>query len=128
MNDYIPESHWLWVEHAIRVAASVCVQALRNGMSAGFATNMPMDQEKERTLITPADGGAQEEELLASFARLSIRRTKRFPELLEEMCAHSDLDILVLSCYDSDTIRASLDELSRRGNQVSFHVLEGGRS
>ena len=126
MNNYIPESHWPWVEQAIRVAASVCVQALRNGMSAGFATNMPMEQSQERTLIMPADGGAQEEELLASFARLSIRRTKRFPELLEEMYAYSDLDILVLSRYESDTIRNALDELRRCGNQVTFHVLDGG--
>jgi len=126
MNNYIPENHWPWVEHGIRVAASVCVQALRNGMSAGFGTNMPMDQEQERTLVMPADGGAQEEELLAAFARLSIRRTKRFPELLEEMYAYTDLDILVLSRYDSDTIRNTVDELRRRGNQVTFHVLEGG--
>ena len=126
MNSYIPESHWPWVEQAIRVAASVCVQALRNGMSAGFAANMPMGESQDRTIILPADGGAQEEELLGSFARLSIRRTKRFPELLEEMCAYSDLDILVLSCYDSDTVRSSLDELRRHGNQVTFHILEGG--
>ena len=126
MKNYVPENHWPWVEYAIRVAASVCVQALRNGMSAGFAANMPMDQEQERTLVMPADGGAQEEELLATFARLSIRRTERFPELLEEMYAYTGLDILVLSRYDSDTIQSSLDELRRRGNQVTFHVLEGG--
>lgn len=125
-NNYIPESHWPWVEQAIRVAASVCVQALRSGMSAGFASNMPMDQGQERTLILPADGGAQEEELLASFARLSIRRTKRFPELVEEMCAYSGMDILVLSRYDSDSLQRSLEELRRCGNQVTFHVLEGG--
>ena len=85
-----------------------------------------MGESQDRTIILPADGGAQEEELLGSFARLSIRRTKRFPELLEEMCAYSDLDILVLSCYDSDTVRSSLDELRRHGNQVTFHILEGG--
>ena len=95
-------------------------------MSAGFASNMPMDQGQERTLMLPADGGAQEEELLASFARLSIRRTKRFPELVEEMCAYSGMDILVLSRYDSDSLQRSLEELRQCGNQVTFHVLEGG--
>ena len=126
MNNYLPESHWPWVEQSIRVAASICVQALRSGMSAGFAANMPLDQSQDRTLVLPADGTAQEEVLLSTFARLNIRRAKRFPELLEEMTAYSDFDILVLSRYDSDSIQNSLAELRRCGNQVTFHVLEGG--
>lgn len=126
MNNYIPESHWPWVEQAIRVAASVCVDALRSGMSAGFGSNMPLGKSDETTLILPADGAAQEEELLAAFARLSIRRTKRFPELLEEIRKYQDLDILVISRYGSDTINQSLDMLRRNGNQVTFYEMEGG--
>lgn len=126
MNNYVPESHWPWVEEGIRVAASVCIQALRSGLSAGFATNMPMDQSQERTLLLPADGAAQEEELLAAFARLNMKRTVRFPELLEELEAYQDLDILLLSCYDSESIRLCADKLRKAGNQVTFHCLEGG--
>lgn len=126
MNNYIPESHWPWVEQAIRVAASVCVDALRSGMSAGFGSNMPLGKSDETTLILPADGAAQEEELLAAFARLSIRRTKRFPELLEEIRKYQDLDILVISRYGSDTINQSLDMLRRNGNQVTFYEMDGG--
>lgn len=126
MNNYVPESHWNWVEQAIRVAASVCVEALRSGMSAGFGCNMPMGKSDESTLILPADGTAQEEELLAAFAKLSIRRTERFPELLEEIKKFQDLDILVISRYSSDTIHQSLDMLRRNGNQVTFYEMEGG--
>ena len=126
MNDYVPEKHWPWVESAIRVVASICVQTLRSGMSAGFAANMPLGNGQSSTLILPSDGAAQEEELLAAFAKLSIRRTQRFPELLEDIGKHSDLDILVISAYDSESIRLGLEKLRRSGDQVTFHRLEGG--
>lgn len=126
MNNYVPEAHWPWVEDGIRVAASVCVQALRGGMSAGFCGNMPMGDSQDSTLILPSDGAAQEEELLAAFARLNVRRTKRFPELLEDLQSYQDLDILVISHYDSESIQLSLEKLRRSGNQVTFHLMEGG--
>jgi len=126
MNNYVPESHWPWVEAGIRMAASVCVQALRSGMSAGFASNMPLGHSQERTLLLPADGSAQEEELLAAFARLSVRRTVRFPELLEDLEKYQDLDLLIISRYDSESIRLCVDKLRQAGNQVTFYQMEGG--
>jgi hypothetical protein len=36
------------------------------------------------------------------------------------------LDILVLSSYDSDSVQEGIASLRRAGNQVNFHLLEGG--
>jgi len=114
------------VENGIRLAASLCVYALRAGLSAGFASNMPLGESKDCTLLLPAPGSAREEELLTAFARQTIRCVRRFPTLLEDLTAHSGLDVLVLSSYDSESIREGIGNLRRAGNQVTFHLLEGG--
>ena len=126
LNRYVPESQEQWVEEAIRLCVTVCIQALRSGLSAGIAANMPMGDSQESTLILPADGAAREEELLAACARLNMQCTQRFPVFLESLEKHTGLDILVISRYDGDSIRQSLDKLSAAGNQVSFHLMEGG--
>lgn len=114
------------IEHGISFAATVCAHALRNGLSAGFAANMPQLQEKESTLILPQDGNAQEEILLSAMAKLTLTRTLYFPTFLESLAVYSGMDILVLSMYECDKIRAAMDRLRRNGNQVSFQLLEGG--
>ena len=125
-NHYIPENEAQKIEEGIRLAASLCVHTLRAGLSAGFATNMPLEQNMESTLLLPADGAAQEEELLSSFARLDIRCAVKFPTFLESLEQYSDLDMLVLSLYDSETVQDSLEKLRQAGNNVTFHLLEGG--
>jgi len=125
-NHYIPENEAGKIEEGIRLAASLCIHTLRAGLSAGFAANMPMGKGADSTVLLPADGAAQEEELLASFARLHIQCTEKFPAFLESMERYSGLDILVLSLYDSETVRDSLRRLRQAGNQVTFHLLEGG--
>ena len=112
------------IEYGISVAATMCVNALRNGLSAGFATNMPFGEEKESVVMLPAGGAAREEELLAAFARLSVVRTLAFPLFLDTLTDVTDMDVLVLSCYDSPDVQAGLDKLRRQGNQVTLHLLE----
>lgn len=114
------------IEYGISLAASLCVQAIRMGLSAGFAANMPQGRSKESTILLPMDGAAREEELLAAFARLDVVRTQSLPLLLEALTKYNDLDILILSRYDSDAVRESMEQLRRCGNQVTFHLLEGG--
>lgn len=126
LNKYVPETQEQWVEEAIRMCATVCIQALRSGFSAGIAANMPMGDSQESTVILPADGAAREEELLASCARLKLECTQRFPVFLETLEKHTGLDILVISRYEGDSIRQSLQKLTIAGNQVTFHLMEGG--
>ena len=125
-TNYISETHIDSVENGIRLAASLCVYALRSGLSAGFASNMPLEGGNESTLLLPVPGAAQEEELLTAFARQTVRCVQRFPTLLKDLAVHSGLDILVLSSYESDSVREGIASLRRSGNQVTLHLLEGG--
>lgn len=114
------------IEYGISMAATLCLRALRSGLSAGFAANMPLLGEKEGLLMPPACGPAREEEMLTAFARLAIRRTQRFPYFLKTLTQLTDMDILVLSCYDSEEIREGLQWLRGRGNRVQLHLLDAG--
>lgn len=125
-SDYISEQQAEPVENGIRLAASLCVHALRSGLSAGFAANMPMADGKQSTLLLPTDGALQEEALLTAFARLRVHRTESFPALLDTLTEYTGLDMLVLSYYDSQSIQEGITKLRRAGNQVTFLPMEGG--
>ena len=114
------------IEHEIAMAATLCIRALRAGLAAGFAANMPRGEEKGCTVLPPAGGAAREEELLTAFARLTILRSLSFPTFLESLTTYTGLDILVISCYDSEEIQNALRKLRRSGNQVELYQLKGG--
>lgn len=111
------------VELAISVAATVCVYALRAGLTVGFATNMPQGEDKVSTILPPESGAAREEELLSAFARLTVTRTVAFPTFLSELTELRDLDLLVISCFDSPDIQAALLPLTQLGNTARTYVL-----
>ena len=114
------------IERAISMAATLCVHALRAGLTAGFATNMPLDDLETCTVFPPSGGAAREEELLSAFAHLRVLRVRSFNTFLESLTAYTDLDMIVLSCYDSEALQERLRALRLRGNTVCLHVLEGG--
>lgn len=114
------------VEKGIRLAASVCVHALRSGLPAGFATNLPVSDAKVSTILLPEEGTACEEELLAAFARLNLRCAEKFLVFLDSLVNYTDLDILLISQYDSDGIQEGIRKLRQNGNQVTLYVAEGG--
>ena len=37
-----------------------------------------------------------------------------------------DMDIVVLTCYESEALHEQINRLSRQGNRVTLHVLDGG--
>jgi aryl carrier-like protein len=53
-----------------------------------------------------------------------VVRTLAFPLFLDTLTDLTDMDVLVLSCYDSPDVQAGLDKLRRQGNQVTLHLLE----
>lgn len=123
-GDHLMEYEEGEIEYGISVAATMCVRALRSGLSAGFAANMPFGEENSSVVMLPDGGAAREEELLTAFARLTVVRTLAFPLFLETLTDITDMDVLVLSCYDSEDVQAGLELLRRQGNQVTLHILE----
>lgn len=114
------------IEYGISVAATLCVRALRSGLAAGFAANMPLAGEEDSLVMLPDAGPAREEEMLTAFARLSILRTLSFPYFLRTLTQLTDMDILILSCYDSEEIRLSMEQLRSQNNRVALHLMEEG--
>ena len=115
------------IERVISMAATLCVHALRAGLTAGFAANMPLDTHShECTVLMPSGGSAREEELLAAFARLKILRLVSFNPFLASLAELTDMDIVVLTCYESEALHEQINRLSRQGNRVTLHVLDGG--
>lgn len=125
-DNYVRDTDVEAVENCIRLAASLCVHGLRNGLAVGFATNLPQEKQGESTLILPGEGVALEDVLLESFARLQLHCSELFTPMLERFTQFTDTDIVVLSLYDSDSIQSELNKLRQQGNQVTFYHMEGG--
>lgn len=125
-GDRLMEYEQAEIEREISIAATLCVRALDMGLSAGFAANMPIGDETQSTLLLPEGGAATKERLLCAFARLRLNRTLSFTTFLSVLEEYTGLDILVLSCYESEDIHQSLARLRQAGNQASLVLMEGG--
>lgn len=125
-DDYIRAEDVEMVENGIRLAASLCIHGLRSGLAVGFATNLPQQKQGSSTVIPAAEGAAWEDVLLESFAHLQLHCSEKFVPMLETLEQFTDMDIVVLSPYDSESVRQALEQLRLRGNQVTFYRLEGG--
>ena len=111
------------IERALSLAASMCVYALRRGVEAGFGANMPLDEETECACLLPDRGAAWEDALLRAFAALRIQLLRSFPTFLEQLPRVSGMDIVLLSCYDSEDIRRQMAQLERLGNSVTLMLI-----
>lgn len=114
------------IEREIAIAATLCVRALDMGLSAGFAANMPVGEDTHSAFLPPQNDAAATERLLAAFARLRLQRTLSFPTFLQSLEDCADMDLIVLSCYDSDDIQSALARLRQRGNQAALYLVKGG--
>ena len=113
------------IERAISMAATVCLRVLRAGVAAGFAANMPMDEDEACALLPPGRGPAREEELLSAFARLRVLRVRNFYSFLDDLSSLRGTDVLILTRYTSPLIEERLETLRRCGNSVTVQLLEG---
>lgn len=115
-------------EEWISLAATLCIRGLEQGIPTGFATNMSLDGSSDTILMAPQDGTAQQEELLSIFARLDAMYCRlHFPSFVKDLGSCTGLDIMILSCYDSPSMQNAIEQLRKQGNQVTLHLLEGGR-
>lgn len=111
------------IERAISIAATMCVQALRGGVAAGFAANMPMDTDEAPVILPPERYASREEELLSAFARLRILRCRNFLSFLDDLSFLRGTDILLLSAYTSESVEEKIQYLRYLGNTVTWYPL-----
>lgn len=127
-SDHLADDERENAEYIISVAATLCMQALENGCSAGFAANMPVGKDTTPAFLLPGSGAETREKLLSAFARLKTVRALSFTTFLDTLNTCTDLTMIVLSCYDSEEIQLRLRRLRRNGCQVHLVLLKGGRS
>jgi len=111
------------VEYMISLTATLCIMALRGGVEAGFAINVPVDEEDEPALLLPSKSSAREGELLSAMAHLSIKRTRTILKVLDDLCACTGMDMLLLSVYDSELLQKKMEMLRRSGNTVALQLI-----
>ena len=122
--DRLMEEEQAPIEYGISLAATLCVEALTQGKEAGFATNMPLDEEEECSVLLPGMGSA--EDLLRQMARLRVKCVRSFPTFLEEFPAVTGQDILILSCYEDEAIAVQAERLRSLGNSVTVLRMQEG--
>jgi len=118
------------VEYGIRMAATLCVRALKNGLNAGFASNaclIGQEGSGETVYVPSAGGNAQADRLLETMARMLLHMELSFTTFLESLTDVSGEDILIISAYESEEIKRAVHMLTSLGNTVSFIRLERGR-
>lgn len=125
-DDYVRKDDVEQVEKEIRYAATICVRSLLSGLSVGFAANMPQERNGQSTLLLPDSGEVSQEDILEIFARLQVHCSEKFIPFLESLDHCRDLDIMILSPYDSDGIQQAIGKLRACGNRVTFCSTKGG--
>jgi len=111
------------IEYGISLAATLCVDALRRGLSAGFAASLPMDGADECAVVLPGRGPGFEESLLRAYSCLELRQVRSFTTFLDTLPALSGMDIVILSGYQSAEIEKRMDVLRLMGNSVSLRLI-----
>ncbi|MBR3928315.1 MAG: DUF58 domain-containing protein [Clostridia bacterium] len=117
------------MEQAIRIAATMCVRALSNGMQAGFSSNACLNgmAGKGECVFVPSRAGNEQMNLiLDTMARMMLHRELSFQTYMDGLMHLTGEDILILSFYETDEIREKMNELRIRGNTVDLLLLKGG--
>ena len=111
------------IEYCISLAATLSLKALESRIETGFAANMPTDDGKECTVLLPRYHQSRADELLSAFAHLRIFRIKSFTTFLDELGPLQNMDILILSEYDSEAIQERMQAFRAAGNTVELQLL-----
>jgi uncharacterized protein (DUF58 family) len=115
------------LEYALSVSASLCHQALLEGLEIGFGCNGTTEQEKiEPIMMHPQSGKAYYFDLLTLMAQLETERGAAFKDLLrgEIEQRHRGIDYLILSSYIDEEMNEQIDQLRRNGNHVGVLRLD----
>ncbi|GHU68977.1 hypothetical protein FACS1894184_12130 [Clostridia bacterium] len=111
------------VEYGIRLAATLIMKTLAAGLEAGFAANAPVFGETAPLVVEPRRAQGQAEAALDALARLTIKRARSFPTFLDDLGRMTGMDILILSCYNSELVRERVAALRAMGNSVALRML-----
>ncbi len=115
------------IEYLLSLAATLCIQAMQQGMKAGFSGNITFADgpEDECAYVSPDASEGNDEFLLARFAAVKIHRVLSFPSFLSWVPIPDNTMVVVLSAYDSESIQEKLKDLQDQGHRVTMYVSGG---
>lgn len=122
------------IEDGIRYAAGITEAVIKQGMQAGFATNMRTSDHVHSIYIEPNSGEGHWYDMLEIMANIELERTETFSQLLESIIASkvSNTDFLFLSSYWNEELEEQLRILRSYNNaalllQLTDQQLDSGR-
>ncbi|URN93882.1 MAG: DUF58 domain-containing protein [Candidatus Pristimantibacillus lignocellulolyticus] len=106
------------IEDGIRYVAGITEEVIKQGMQAGFATNMRTADQTNSLYIEPNSGENHWLSMLDVMATLELERTESFSELLDAIIASkvSYTDFLFLSSFWNEELEAQLNQLRSNNN------------
>ncbi|WP_036745590.1 DUF58 domain-containing protein [Paenibacillus sp. UNC451MF] len=113
-------------EKGLSIAAAIAQRAIELGMEVGFSTNAYSVDSKEPVRVEPRNGAGHMTYLLETMAKVVVARSIPFDTLLDEEAVNgfTNQDILIISAYVSDKMRAPMEQLRYQGNAVDTFLLE----
>ncbi|MBE0600486.1 MAG: hypothetical protein IH607_01765, partial [Firmicutes bacterium] len=75
-------------------------------------------------VLLPARSSAREGEILSALAHLTIKRTRTILKVLDDLCAYTGMDILLVSAYDSVLLQQKLAALRHAGNTAALQLID----
>lgn len=118
------ETEYYKLEYLIRLAATLTCNAIDGQLEAGFGINATMvDNEKEKVYVAPSSSQGQKDLLMEVFAHLSMKHYKNFQTYLSELPQDTDVDYLIISYYESESIQKEAELLRTKGNTVQFYPI-----
>ncbi|MBQ3763139.1 MAG: DUF58 domain-containing protein [Clostridia bacterium] len=114
------------MERAISVCATLCLRALRYGMSAGFGSNACLNgtHGSGKGIYVPGMGGsAQADKLLETMAKTELHMELSMHTFLESLEDVNGEDILILTAYEDEDLLSAVQKLRNRGNTVTLSAI-----
>jgi len=119
----IPQKDMPDIEEGIRLACSLALYLLDNGIEVGFATNGRYMENEDTVYIEPSCSFEQRELLLDCFARMRVFRQRSFHQFLASLPPFKEIDMLIVTCYRSELMDEACADIRARGNSLGFHLL-----
>ena len=117
-----------FLENGVNIAAALAAWCCDNGIDAGFCSNGENKARSgEELYVAPGVGEAKLNEIFEALAVLNIKMQKGFHTVLDNLikAGTTEMDIVIISAYWSDSLQERMDALRKMNNSVSWVKIKG---
>lgn len=117
-----------FLENGVNISAALAAWCCDQGMDAGFCANGENRTDSKLPVhVEPGSGEAKLNEILEALAVLHIKMSVGFHALLDNLInsGTTEMDIVVVSAYWSDSLQTRAETLRKMNNSVSWVRIKG---